>query len=352
MLLCDRRVNPAANENEAIRMASREGHSAVVALLLGDPRVNPAAYDNGAIRLASREGRVEVVKMLLRDSRANPAVNDNELIRSAVRSRSDLPHLRQLTDSVQLKLVKLLLCDKRVDPTAQKSYALRCAKNQKVAKLIIKSRAGSLCCSNSVLQSVCRDGRADIAELLLCDERVDPSADNNWAIRAASLRGRLEVVDMLLSDPRVNPAAEDNEAMRRAVSPSTSDPHVKKSAQLKLIQLLLRDERVDPSVNENKALRIVNVAGCVPTFELLMRDARVKMSLFFPTDSIGKYEFDQIYTDGSKGKLLIARFKQIYKTAVFCFNRVWQQRGLKVPNDVVRLVVSEWCRTVINVRHR
>jgi hypothetical protein len=52
-LLQDDSVNPAADDNYAIRRASELGHSAtVVKCLLEDARVDPAADDNSAIRLA------------------------------------------------------------------------------------------------------------------------------------------------------------------------------------------------------------------------------------------------------------------------------------------------------------
>jgi ankyrin repeat protein len=47
-------------------------------------------------------------------------------------------------------------------------------------------------------------------------EDVDPSADNNWAIRLASCNGHVEVVRLLLNDNRVNPSELDNYAIRWA----------------------------------------------------------------------------------------------------------------------------------------
>ena len=51
----DSRVNPADNNNGAIRHASENGHTNVVALLLSDSRVDPTANTNDAIRLASQK---------------------------------------------------------------------------------------------------------------------------------------------------------------------------------------------------------------------------------------------------------------------------------------------------------
>jgi len=48
---------------------------------------------------------------------------------------------------------------------------------------------------------------AELVRLFLANSHVDPSADNNWAIRTASAEGYTDVVVVLLADPRVNPSA-------------------------------------------------------------------------------------------------------------------------------------------------
>jgi hypothetical protein len=56
-------------------------------------------------------------------------------------------------------------------------------------------------------------GHLFIVERLLADPRVDPSADNNCAIRWASSKGHLAIVERLLADPRVDPVAGNNAAI-------------------------------------------------------------------------------------------------------------------------------------------
>ncbi len=53
-------------------------------------------------------------------------------------------------------------------------------------------------------------------ELLLKDDRVDPSAYDNYAVKYASERGHRDVVQLLLTDSRVNPSSGDNYAIRQA----------------------------------------------------------------------------------------------------------------------------------------
>ena len=84
------RVNPAADENNAIRWASQNGHLEVVKILLQDPRVDPGIFqnwllydkigrgakDNNPIRVASQMGHLEIVKLLMKDPRVDPSALD------------------------------------------------------------------------------------------------------------------------------------------------------------------------------------------------------------------------------------------------------------------------------------
>jgi hypothetical protein len=157
-------IDPAAEDNYAIKLVSANGHAAVVELLLQDGRADPAANDNYAIRFASREGHAAVVELLLQDGRADPAVNDNYAIRLASREG-------------HAAVVELLLQDGRADPASDYNYAIRLAS---------------------------ANGYAEVVKLLLADPRVDPSTYNNSALRFASENGRAEVVKLLLGDPHVN----------------------------------------------------------------------------------------------------------------------------------------------------
>ncbi|EPZ31207.1 hypothetical protein ROZALSC1DRAFT_29207 [Rozella allomycis CSF55] len=55
------RVDPSANDNYAIKWASRNGHAAVVKILLADDRVDPNSY----------KGHADFVELLLADERVD-----------------------------------------------------------------------------------------------------------------------------------------------------------------------------------------------------------------------------------------------------------------------------------------
>ena len=61
----DKGIDPSVNRNYAIREASRNGYSDIVALLLATNLVDPGARNNEPLILAINHGHTEVVKLLL-----------------------------------------------------------------------------------------------------------------------------------------------------------------------------------------------------------------------------------------------------------------------------------------------
>ena len=113
--------------------------------------------------------------------------------------------------------------------------------------------------------SIFVNGNLEFVNLLLKDERVDPSADNNYAIKEASYWGYVEIVKLLLKDKRVDPSAEDNYAIRVA----------SKEGHAEVVKLLLQDKRVNPSADYNDAIREAAIYGLAEVVILLLSDERV-----------------------------------------------------------------------------
>ena len=101
---------------------------------------------------------------------------------------------------------------------------------------------------------------------LIQDGRVDPSAQENFAIREASGLGHIEIVKILLQDPRVDSSAKDNGAFRTAAL----------LAHVEIAKMLMEDSRVDPSVCYNDASRLAK-KGCQwrLIFNMALHDPRV-----------------------------------------------------------------------------
>jgi len=100
---------------------------------------------------------------------------------------------------------------------------------------------------------------------LLREPCIDPSAQDQCAIRWASSRGRLAVVECLLHDDRVDPSANNQDSIRWASA----------HGHIAVVECLLRDRRVDPSADDQFAVRAATTEGHYAVVERLLRDDRV-----------------------------------------------------------------------------
>ncbi|KAJ3332632.1 hypothetical protein HDU76_013587 [Blyttiomyces sp. JEL0837] len=201
-------VDPTAWNNGAIRYAAGEGHVEIVKMLLRVKEVDPTAENNQAVQWASGYGHVEVVKLLLKQEGVNAGANTNISIVTAA-------------ENGHLSVVRLLLGVAGVDATANKNAALRLAAlngHGEVVKLLLKvegvdaadddnfailgaAHHGHLAVVKLLLKVDVRvaaeKGYTDVVELLLTVKGVDPTANNNEAIRAARRHGHAEIVGLL-----------------------------------------------------------------------------------------------------------------------------------------------------------
>jgi ankyrin repeat protein len=117
--------DPSQKNNKAIRWACLTGNVHVVKYLLRDPRVDPSADLNFGLRMASEKGMVsstylnnqgylEIVKLLLKHPLVDPTSHDNLIFTWAV-------------ERGHLEIVQELLQDKRIDPATNQNYAISCA---------------------------------------------------------------------------------------------------------------------------------------------------------------------------------------------------------------------------------
>jgi surface antigen len=127
-LLQDRRVDPSAGDNYAVRLAAQNGHLAVVQRLLQDERVDPSACNNYAVRLAAMNGHLVVVDRLLQDERVDPSAGDNHAVEWAARYG-------------HLAVVDRLLEDDRVDA----AVAIHCSRPEDLKRFECRERLTEIC---------------------------------------------------------------------------------------------------------------------------------------------------------------------------------------------------------------
>jgi ankyrin repeat protein len=230
LLLSDRRIDPSARQQYALRLASQNGHVEVVKLLLADSRVDPSVDDQYPIRVACQGGHADVVAVLLTDKRVTPSVQSLDLLATAC-------------ENGHVEVVKLLLADKRANPAEKDQAAIRAAAHL---------------------------GHTEIVKLLLADERVDPSSEDQYSIRWACENGHSAVVQLLLADRRVDPSAKDQ--IEYAIRWACENNH------LEVVKLLLADPRVDPSAKDQFSLHIARYSGYTEVVKVLLSDQRVDLT--------------------------------------------------------------------------
>ena len=123
--------------------------------------------------------------------------------------------------------------------------------------------------NNVAIKWASEKGHFDIVDRLLRDERVDPSDQNNFAIITASHKGHLNVINRLLENPRVDPADQNNYAIMLA----------SKEGHLDIVDRLLQYSRVDPSDQNNEAIRFANINHHQNVVNRLLEDPRVSITV-------------------------------------------------------------------------
>ena len=65
--------------------------------------------------------------------------------------------------------------------------------------------------------------------MLLSDNKVDPTASDNYAIKWACSNGNVESLKILLADPRVDPSAQNNKEVQMIVENIFDGKHIQGS---------------------------------------------------------------------------------------------------------------------------
>ncbi|KAJ3000905.1 hypothetical protein HDV02_002368 [Globomyces sp. JEL0801] len=122
-----------------------------------------------------------------------------------------------------------------------------------------------------------QDGYPECLELLLTDSRVDPAVDNNFPVCLASQNGHLKCLEILLKDSRVDASDDDNYSIKFAAS----------NGHTECVKILLACVKVDPTVDDNYPVCFAAEQGHMNALKALLDDPRVdpNASNYFPIRS-------------------------------------------------------------------
>jgi ankyrin repeat protein len=180
LLLQDPRIDPTACCNSAIHSAIQLKKDEMARLLLDDGRVDPFAMNSRPFLVAIQNGMTAVVQELLKDDRCNVSlIKPEHLITSA---------------QYGLDVIKLIWSDPR--------YHLE---------------------PSQFLTQACQKGLHDFVEMMVQDDRFDPSQNDNEPFRQAIIHKKFEIVDILLSSPKLNLKVGGADIVRQVVSKKRPD---------------------------------------------------------------------------------------------------------------------------------
>lgn len=195
-------ANPAANNNEAIFIASLGGRTEAVKILLDHHLVDPSDCNNKAVRAAADGNHTDVLELLLQCSKVNPSVRKNSILHTMVVRGN-------------VGIAQMILQHPKVNPLNFDFIFWECLRNGQgeAAELILQTPMFDIINGNSALRLASKKGCVGVVKLLLTNPRVYPADKNNDALRQASIMGYTEVVKCLLSDHRVKSTVNISEIL-------------------------------------------------------------------------------------------------------------------------------------------
>jgi ankyrin repeat protein len=156
-----------------------------------------------------------------------------------------------------IQVIELLLAEPSFDPNSNTKYITE--NNNMYINTPYTNDDDRYDYNTYLIVWAAQKGYTEIVKLLLADPRVDPTINNNNAVRFASEESHVEIVKLLLNDPRVDHTA------------------VSFMGNLEMVKFLLENTSIDPSINDNAALTNAVYKNKTEIVRLLINDPRVKL---------------------------------------------------------------------------
>jgi len=180
-------------KQEWMDIAIKHGHAQVVDCLIVDGRFKiHDKYFNDAVSY----GHASIVRLFIKDGYAYPTTRH---IYSTI-EKGNVDVLKELIDYV--------------NPYDNEIY-IRAIEHNKIEIIKYLLSCSHIYLDNKILVEAVNYNNIDIVKLLLEDGRIDPSAYNSRALRAAY--NNYEIAKLLLSYEKVDPSAKNNQLAYKAV---------------------------------------------------------------------------------------------------------------------------------------
>lgn len=191
-------------------------------------------FETGKLHKFCRTGNLEGVKVNIKKG-GNP----NAVVNSRHSSENCTPFEIACWYG-QFEIVKYLVESVGVDPAFRDSkcitYAARGNNLELIKYLESKGDVNMNRCEDlAIVRSVECDS-IDVFNYMYHVHDADPAAHNNHCIKLACLNGNLELVNILLRDDRVNPSSDGNVPIRRAI----------KAKRFDIVETLIKSKNFTP----------------------------------------------------------------------------------------------------------
>ncbi len=171
-------------------------------------------------------------------------------------------------------VIQILVQEFNVDPSYQDNQAIKWAAqcgHEAVVKFLLEDfRVNPYKDYNHGIIWASQCGYKYLVKFLLKDLSINPGIDNNQAIIEAVWFNQLEIVKLLLDDSRINPADQSNQALIFAAQ----------NGNLEIVKLLIKHPKVDISARDNIAIKSAIHNGHEQVVDLLISDCRNNDSIW------------------------------------------------------------------------
>lgn len=235
-LLKDPRVNPEARDNEALFRALKKKNWQVVSTLLLDKRVDCSSRQNNALIEVIKAGKTRLAKIILDDSRVDPSP-DLFVLLQTTKNHYRYAIMEMILDHPKVNLIGL----ERPIRIHEPEPLTGATSNDRVSffRILNHPKFQSYLDSNLIHES--RSWRK-IIDTVIDNPYVDFSVQGSevlWKFIEEDDADRLRIV--LSKRPELDPSVNNNKAIRTAA----------KDGKLKIMRILLGDSRIDPSASKD-----------------------------------------------------------------------------------------------------
>lgn len=200
-LLENKNVKADFDGNVAIQNAAKLGYTDIAIILLKDSNVNDKDRLNLALKNACENNHADIVKLLL-----DYIYHPNEQTDSAL----NIASYKNYTEVVKVFINKPIFIDYCTYNNTLSNVSTN--GNITIIKLLLSMEnfKNEDISYNEAIQEAAKEGHLDIVELLINDNRIDPSQNRNIASSWASIYGHYNISKILFSDLRVRNTLASN----------------------------------------------------------------------------------------------------------------------------------------------